>query len=140
MTRIAFYVGQSNNLQARLLLACKLVEKALAQNLHVYIHTDHLSTSTRMDELLWTYSDISFIPHAITPSAEQGLKVLIGHDNEPPEPYDFLINLSNEIPSFLERFERMAEVLDQEESILVAGRKRYQIYRKQGYNLDYHQL
>lgn len=140
MTRIAFYVGQSNNLQARLLLACKLVEKALAQDLNIYIHTDHLTTSTRMDELLWTYSDLSFIPHAMTPSSERGLKVLIGHDYEPPEPYEFLINLSNQIPSFLERFERMAEVLDQEESILVAGRKRYQIYRKQGYNLDYHQL
>lgn len=140
MTRIAFYVGQSNNLQARLLLACKLVEKALAQDLHIYIHTDHLATSTCMDELLWTYSDLSFIPHALTPSSERGLKVLIGHDYEPPESYEFLINLSNQIPSFLERFERMAEVLDQEESILVAGRKRYQIYRKQGYNLDYHQL
>lgn len=122
------------------MLACKLVEKALAQEMHVYIHTDQLSTSTRLDELLWTYSDLSFIPHALTPSTEQGLKVLIGHSGEPSEPCELLINLSNEIPSFLERFERMAEVLDQEEAILVAGRKRYQIYRKQGYNLDYHQL
>lgn len=108
--------------------------------MRVYIHTDHVSTSTRMDELLWTYNDLSFIPHALAPSTEQGLQVLIGHDSEPPEPYEFLINLSNEIPSFLERFERMAEVLDQEEAILVAGRKRYQIYRNQNYNLDYHQL
>lgn len=93
-----------------------------------------------MDELLWTYSDLSFIPHALVPSTELGLKVLIGHDHEPPEPCEFLLNLSNEVPSFLNRFERMAEVLDQEETILVAGRKRYQIYRNQGYNLDYHQL
>ena len=140
MTRIAFYVGQSNSLQARLLLACKLVEKALAQDMQIYIHTDHFNTSTRMDELLWTYNDLSFIPHALAPSTEQGLKVLIGHDSEPPEPCEFLINLSNETPNFLERFERMAEVLDQEEAILVAGRNRYQLYRKQGYNLDYHQL
>ena len=140
MTRIAFYVGQSNSLQARLLLACKLVEKALAQDMQIYIHTDHFNTSTRMDELLWAYNDLSFIPHALAPSNERGLKVLIGHDSEPPEPCEFLINLSNEMPSFLERFERMAEVLDQEETILVAGRNRYQLYRKQGYNLDYHQL
>jgi len=140
LTRIAFYVGQSSNLQARLLLACKLVEKALAQDMRVYIHTDQLSTSARMDELLWTYSDLSFIPHALNPSTEQGLKVLIGHDAPPADTYEFLINLSNQIPSFLARFDRMAEVLDQEESILVAGRKRYQLYRKQGYNLDYHQL
>lgn len=140
MTRIAFYVGSSEHLQARLLLACKLVEKALAQALHVYIHTDQFSTSARMDELLWTYSDLSFIPHALMPNTERGLKVLIGHDSEPPEPYELLINLSNEIPSFFERFERMAEVIDQEATILVAGRKRYQTYRNHGYTLDYHQL
>ncbi|MFZ1342619.1 DNA polymerase III subunit chi [Thiothrix eikelboomii] len=140
MTRIAFYVGSSQHLQARLLLACKLVEKALAQGLQVYIHTDQFSTSTRLDELLWTYSDLSFIPHALAPSTERGLKVLIGHDSEPPEPCELLINLSNETPSFFERFERMAEVLDQEETILVAGRKRYQTYRNHGYTLDYHQL
>ena len=140
MTRIAFYVGQSNNLQARLLLACKLVEKAFAQNMQVYIHTDQSSTSARLDELLWTYSDLSFIPHAIVPNTDKGLKVLIGHDDHAPTSHEFLINLSNEIPPFLEQFERMAEVLDQEEAILVAGRKRYQLYRQQGYTLDYHQL
>ena len=53
---------------------------------------------------------------------------------------DFLINLSNEVPPFFSRFERLAEILDQEEPILLAGRKRYLFYRDRGYNLEYHQL
>ncbi len=140
MTRISFYVGQSNNLQARLLLACKLVEKGLAQAMHIYIHTDSAATSARLDELLWTYNDQSFIPHAFAPCTDPQVLVQIGHAYEPMEHCDFLINLSNETPEFFPRFERMAEILDQEEPILLAGRKRYQFYRNRGYTLDYHQL
>ena len=50
------------------------------------------------------------------------------------------INLSLEMPAFFARFERFAEILDQTEDILLAGRKRYQFYRDRGYTLEYHQL
>lgn len=140
MTRIDFYVGKTSSLQARLLLACKLVEKAYRQKMHTYIHTDSATTSARLDDLLWTFNDLLFIPHAIAPSAEEGVSVQIGHDYEPMQHCDFLINLSNEVAEFFPRFERLAEIIDQEEPILLAGRKRYQFYRDRGYNLEYHQL
>lgn len=139
MTRIDFYVGKTNSLQARLLLACKVVVKAHQQKLHTYIHTDNPATSARLDDLLWTFHDISFIPHALAPSKDD-VKILIGHDHEPMENCGLLINLSNEVPEFFSRFERLAEILDQEEPVLLAGRKRYQFYRDRGYNLEYHQL
>lgn len=140
MTRISFYVGQTSNLQARLLLACKLLEKAQAQDLRTYIHTDGYATTARLDELIWTYNDLSFIPHILAPNNDETVKVKLGHDFEPMEDCDFLINLSNQIPDFFARFDRMAEILDQEAPILLAGRERYQFYRDRGYNLDYHQL
>lgn len=140
MTRIDFYVGKTSSLQARLRLACKLVEKAHRQQLHTYIHTDAPSTSMQLDDLLWVFNDLAFIPHALAPANNAEVRVWIGHDHEPMEHCDFLINLSNEVPSFFARFERMAEILDQEEPILLAGRKRYPFYRDRGYNLEYHQL
>ncbi len=136
---INFYVGQSNTLRSRLLLACKLIEKARAQDLKTYIHTDSWSTCDRMDELLWTYNDVSFIPHAIIPTDEQ-LPVLIGCETDTPPVADFLINLSNSVPSFLSKFDKAAEIIDQEAEILDAGRKRYVYYREQGYTLNYYQL
>lgn len=139
MTRIDFYVGKTSSLQARLLLACKVVVKAHQQNLHTYIHTDDPTTSARLDDLLWTFHDLSFIPHALAPD-NNDVRVLIGHAHEPMENCDLLINLSNEVPEFFSRFERLAEIIDQEEPILLAGRKRYQFYRDRGYNLEYHQL
>lgn len=140
MTKIDFYVGKTSSLQARLMLACKVVTKAWQQQLHTYIHTDSATTSNRLDDLLWTFSDLTFIPHAIAPARGQNASILIGHDHEPMENCGLLINLSNDVPAFFSRFERLAEILDQEEPVLLAGRKRYQFYRDRGYNLDYHQL
>lgn len=140
MTRIDFYVGKTASLQARLKLACKLVEKAHKQQLRTYIHTDTPITSAQLDDLLWAFNDLAFIPHALAPSKDAGVRILIGHNYEPMTECDFLINLSNEVPQFFPRFTRMAEILDQEETVLHAGRKRYQFYRDRGYNLEYHQL
>lgn len=140
MTKIDFYVGKTNGLQARLMLACKVVVKAYQQQMHTYIHTDSAATSQRLDDLLWTFNDLLFIPHALAPVREQNELILIGHDHEPMENCGLLINLSNEVPGFFSRFERLAEILDQEEPVIHAGRKRYQFYRDRGYNLDYHQL
>jgi DNA polymerase-3 subunit chi len=140
MTRISFYVGQSDALQARLRLACKVLEKAQMQALNTYIHLDSAASCQQMDNLIWTYNDLSFIPHDLAPQKEDGVRVQLGYDYEPMEDCDFLINLSNEVPEFFARFARMAEILDQESDILRAGRQRYQFYRDRGYNLDYHQL
>ncbi|WP_020396821.1 DNA polymerase III subunit chi [Thiolinea disciformis] len=138
--QIAFYVGQSSSLSARLRLACKLVEKAYAQQLSTYIYTDSLETTELLDDLLWTYQDTSFIPHSTLPRKDSATFILIGHTIPAEKNLNFLINLSNQIPSFFEQFERFAEVIDQEEMILRAGRDRYQTYNKKGYNLTYHQL
>lgn len=140
MTNIRFYVLKSDQLQARLLLACKLIEKAYQLKLNTYVHTENAAMSLQLDDLLWTYNDFSFIPHELAPTQKEGIPVLIGHDFEPMERCDYLINLSLFMPGFFSRFERFAEILDQSETILYAGRKRYQFYRERGYTLDYHQL
>lgn len=138
--KINFYVGKSSQLRSRLLFACKLVEKALAQQLSCYIYLNSLRDCEYMDDLLWTFNDISFIPHSIY-SGQETLSVLLGYgDNPPPPNTDFLINLSLQTPIFLSDFKHVAEVLDQEVKILQAGRKRYVDYRKQGYTLNYYQL
>ena len=136
---INFYVGRSRQLRYRLGFACKLVEKALAQQLTCYIHTDSLRTCEYMDDMLWTYKDISFIPHGIYPQ-EKALSVLLGYGDNLAPKADFLINLSNQPPPFLSQFNKVAEILDQDTEILQAGRKRYVYYREQGYTLTYYQL
>jgi DNA polymerase-3 subunit chi len=138
VTEIKFYVGRGNTLRSRLLLACQLTQKAREHNLHVYIHVDTEKTLQLMDNILWEYRDDSFIPHAFAP--DQDVFVEMGYDYQPIEQCDYLINLSNERPDFFSRFSRMAEVLDQQEDVLIKGRDRYRFYQDRGYKLDYHKL
>ena len=139
MTEISFYVGKSDTLSDRLLLACRLSQKAYDRGWHVHIHTDSYATSQRLDELLWTWQANSFLPHALADTAVNE-RITIAHDFEPTENCDYLINLSNTKPEFFSRFVRMGEILDQSHDILTDGRKRYAYYRERGYTLKYHQL
>ena len=138
VTNIKFYVGRGSDLRSRLLLACQLTQKAREHKFHVYIHADSETTLQKMDDLLWAYREDSFIPHGFAP--DRTVPVEMGYDYEPIEQCDYLINLSNERPFFFSRFERMAEILDQDETILVKGRDRYRFYQDRGYDLDYHKL
>jgi DNA polymerase-3 subunit chi len=143
MTDISFYVGKSSNMQARMLLACKLVEKARANNMLVHINLSSYPECERMDNLLWSYNDLSFIPHDILRQNTQrqaGIIVTIGDTSEPNDTRGLLINLTSEIPPYFNKFKKFAEIIDQEQDVLVNGRKRYAYYRKEGYNPDYYQL
>ena len=140
MTEINFYVGKTDTLRGRLLLACRLVEKARERNLHVHIHTDGFNTTKQMDELLWTWNETSFIPHTTQITDDTQEAVTIANDHEPTKNCDYLINLSNQKPSFFSRYDKMAEIIDQSETILTAGRERYSFYKNRGYTLKYYQL
>ena len=65
MTQVDFYILDSDSDDARLLLACKIVDKAMQLDHHVYIHSTSDDEARKLDELLWTFSQGSFIPHLV---------------------------------------------------------------------------
>lgn len=141
MTRIDFYVLDSSDPKVRAVTACRLAEKAYSQGLKVYIHTSSDDESLQLDELLWTFRQGSFLPHAVhVPSTDEPPAILLGHAHEPSIHTDVLINLSAEIPLFFSRFERVAELVDQRPELLELSRERFRFYRERGYDLNTHQL
>lgn len=141
MTRIDFYITQANGAGDRRLLACRLAEKAYQLGHRIYLHTESQPEATLMDDLLWTFKQNSFIPHALYPGADaQMTPILIGHDTEPDMAGDVLINLAHEVPPFFSRFERVAEIVDQDESRRENARARFRFYRDRGYELDSHTI
>lgn len=140
MTDINFYVGKQDNLDARLLIAYRLTTMAFERNMQVHIHTDNAESCQKMDKLLWIKEAHSFLPHAIVEDEESSEKITLSHEYEPMTNCDYLINLSNQRPNFFSRFKKMAEVIDQDDSILNAGRQRYKFYQERGYTLEYHML
>ena len=142
MTRVDFYIIEQGSNEAAETFVCRLTEKAWSQNNTVYIHTQNESLSKKYDELLWTFSENSFVPHQIMGTENSEKTVLIGHQTEVDITghHDVLINLNHTAPSFFSQFERVAEIINNDEISKVKGRERYQFYRDRGYALETHKM
>ena len=141
MTSINFYVSEAG-WENRLRIASRLINIALQHKLAIHIHTDNEKDSQSVNNFLWIDQKSSFIPHAILNQGEPQNKaeISIGHDYEPMENCDYLINLSSQRPEFFSRYLKFAEIIDKSDEILTAGRKRYAFYKERGYTLKYHKL
>ena len=144
MTQVDFYILDSDSDDARLLLACKIVDKATQLDHHVYVHSTSDDEARKLDELLWTFAQGSFIPHSVVRSELESPPlepVLIGV-NQPPGPglWNVLVNLAADVPDFFSRYERVAEVVDANPVRREQSRERYRFYRDRGYKLNTHQV
>lgn len=142
MTDINFYVSKQEGWDNRLAIVYKLVTMALQRKMSIHVHTSNNNESKLLDDFLWKHQKSSFIPHGIISedNPHASTEISIGHEFEPMNHCDYLINLSTERPEFFSRYLKFAEIIDTNEEILTAGRKRYAFYRERGYTLGYHQL
>lgn len=143
MTRkVDFYVLEESGPSSRLRLACRIAEKAYLAGQAVLIwHTDPIELA-ELDDLLWTFADRSFVPHEtlLAPGAATEAPVLLSAGVVPERRHDVLINLADEVPPFLERVERVADIVDGEESRRRAGRARFRAYREAGVEPETHKM
>lgn len=146
MTRIDFYIIEQGSETATETFICRLTEKAWSQNNDVYIHTLDEQHAAKYDELLWTFAEESFVPHHLIQNESalpHSKNILIGHPatKEIPDTcHDVLINLDHDTPSFFSQFERVAEIITNDEMSRRKGRERYQFYRDRGYALETHKM
>jgi DNA polymerase-3 subunit chi len=141
MTQVDFYILKDSQPAAQALLTCRLSEKAFKQGHQVFINTASGQQLKQLDDMLWTFRDGSFLPHGVyEDNADSTHPVLLGHDVEPDGPSDVLVNLSNEVPAFFSRFNRVAELVGGDETQRAAARERYRFYKDRGYTLNTHNL
>jgi DNA polymerase-3 subunit chi len=134
--RVDFYVLDSDADRARLVYACRLVEKVFLLAQTVYVHTEGAQDSAAFDELLWTFADRSFVPHELAAGAAGGAQVQIGHGV--PQAATVLVNLAAAAPEFYDRYERVAELVDGHPERREQGRRRFAWYRAQGLRPETH--
>jgi DNA polymerase-3 subunit chi len=144
VTRVDFYIVDNDSDDARLTLACRITEKAVGQGQHVFIHSGSEAEARKVDELLWTFSPGSFIPHRLAANddtPEPLEPVLIGSGSAPSGPrWNVMINLAAEVPEFFSRYERVAEPVDGNAARRQQSRERYRYYRDRGYALSTHRM
>ncbi len=141
MTRVDFYISKNNSNEARAKLACRIAEKAYQMKHKIYMHVDDRQQAEQMDQLLWVFRDGSFLPHCLAddPNSEHA-SIVIGYDEPPASSPEVLINISNQVPGFFSRYERIAEIVGGDEPTRQKARERFKFYRERGYPLETHEL
>lgn len=140
-TRVDFYVLPSTSARDRFVYACRLVEKAWALDHRVFVRLDTPEEAAAVDELLWTFADRSFVPHALAAGAgEPAERVLVGHGDAPAGHTDLLVNLGAATPPDFERFARIAELVDADDARRQLGRERFKYYRERGCTPESHSV
>ena len=141
MTRVDFYVLPDGAPSSRERFACRLADIAYRRGQRVYVFAQSKDQARALDNLLWTFQAGSFVPHDLHPSESAAhTPILIGHDGVPDDGHGVLINLAESVPNFFSRFERLAEVVNQDASIKHSGRERFRFYRDRGYALETHTM
>lgn len=142
MARVDFYVLSAAGEQARLRFACRLAEKAYKLDNKVQVLAADHRLAEQFDELLWTWRDGSFVPHGLAGrDSTTRAPIVIGCDTElPPGDFDLLINLSDRIPTDVDAFPRVAEIVTSDEDTRQRSRAHYASYRDQGHTLETHKL
>lgn len=140
--RVDFYVLKSAAPEVRWNFACRLTEKAYCRDLRIVVLHDTPADVELMDDLLWTFNQQSFVPHSVWKhdASSNAAPVQLTCDAAPITDIDLLVNLSGRLPDRLERFRRIAEVIDADEERRRLGRERFKAYRDLKVPLETHQL
>jgi DNA polymerase-3 subunit chi len=137
VTEIIFYTFADDPLD----VARRVAAKACGQGKQVMIYAPDAAVAEAIDRLLWTTPALGFVPHCrdSEPLAAE-TPVLIGANVDALKRADVMINLHAEQPPAFARFERLVEIVGQDEAGRERGRERYRFYQARGYALKTHDL
>lgn len=137
MTEISFYTFADDPLD----VARRIAAKAYGQGRQVMIYAPDAAVADAIDRLLWTSPPLGFVPHCRTGDALAAeTPVLIGADADALRDADVMINLDGALPPGFARFERLVEIVGQDDDGRERGRERYRFYQARGYALTTHDL
>ena len=143
MAQVDFYILPENGNQKY--FACALIQKAWKQGNNIFVNTRSESEAATFDDLLWTFKDISFLPHCLAANNNtENSPIVIGDDNQAngqiPYHTTIMLNLTDQVPQDTNKIERILEIVAGSESERQQARKRYAEYRDQGHELNNHKI
>lgn len=122
---------------------CRLVDKVYLLQKRIYIQVNSDEEGQRLDELLWTFRDISFIPHTylgVNSTLDPMLSINIATYKPNELEADILFNLSHDIPTYFPEFSRIIEVVSEEKNNKNQSRQKYKFYKAQNCPLTMHTI
>jgi DNA polymerase-3 subunit chi len=138
MTEVAFHF----NVPDKLAYSCRLLRKAWGSGARVVV-TGEPDTLGRLDQMLWTFSPLDFVPHCqldASAATVAATPVLLAGTLDACPHHDVLVNLGQQVPDGFERFGRFIELVTLADDDRVAARSRWKHYADRGYAMKRHDL
>lgn len=139
MTEVAFHF----NVPDKLGYACRLLRKASASGSKVVV-TGEAGLLETLDAQLWTFSAADFVAHCHAATAQPHVlaasPVVLADSPRGTPHQDVLVNLGAGVPEGFERFERLIEVVAEEDADRQRARARWKHYKDRGYALKTYDL
>lgn len=140
LPQVTFYLLNQSVPDGKLRAACRLTRKAVAQGYTAYIQMTDVEQAGRLDDLMWTFDQGSFVPHRLDRDGDDPAPVTIGCDPAGGDPPDVLITLGGEVPEHFHVYRRIAEVVDGTNEDKHLARQRYKVYKDRGCDLETHHI
>lgn len=125
-------------------MTCKIIARAYREGFRVFINTNNTEETKTLDDLLWTFSDESFIPHSLandaTTAEAPNLLVQIGETN-PPLESDIVIHFHEAAPHRFNQLKRLIEIVPVDnEAWSATAREHYKALKQAGITPQVHDL
>ncbi|MCL1049059.1 DNA polymerase III subunit chi [Shewanella abyssi] len=126
--------AQFSALEQVAIFACELAQQAFVNQQWVYIHCTDQDQAYAIDELLWQFEPLSFVPHNLKGEGPTGgAPVEIGFDRlGANKNRHVLINLADQVPQFAVNFAQIIDFVANDDSHKAIARDRYRQYRTLG--------
>ena len=137
MTEIKFFFNVDNKLH----FACKIAKRAYEDGRKLIVYAPSARLADEFDRLLWTFSQLSFVPHvkAAHPLAGETPIVIATDDTGLPH-HDSLLNIGDEPPPFFSRFAALREIVSGDPDDRVSARERLKFYKARGFEIQTHDM
>lgn len=145
MTEVAFHF----NVDQTLPYVCRLLRKAVNTGARVLV-TGEAETLRALDHDLWTFAPLEFVAHCALAAPADMLAaspVVLASKVDSPQAValqasgvNILLNLKADIPAGFERFARLIEVVNMDETVRQAARVRWKTYAAAGLNMTRHDI
>lgn len=139
MPRADFYIIPEPSLPPR--FVCQLAGRVREEGYDLYIHAASKAEALTLDDLLWTFRDISFLPHALADEAEAlDCPIVIGWEGAEGPSRQVLLNASGALPQSIAGYERVIDAAPADPKARDLARQRYKHYRDSGLEVRHHKI
>jgi DNA polymerase III subunit chi len=117
----------------------KLLEKAYAAGYRLLVVTGSEEHAEHLNELLWTYSQDSFLPHGTSKDGHsEDQPIFISTNSESPNSAKLLVVTDGSAPENVGSFERVLDMFDgNNPEALAKARQRWVLYKNNGHSVTY---